>query len=115
MLEDTKLIWFYLSNLIRGAFEYFIPVITIRDNNQPPWFNPDIRHLIKCICTLRHKHKIILLLVNLEHSKQLLQEASTYECKLVSEFANNNNSKKNHKYIRSQRLFLPLCFMTHSL
>ena len=39
MSEDIELIWSYviMSNLVRDAFEHFIPTITVQDNNQPPW------------------------------------------------------------------------------
>jgi len=84
-----------------------IPIITVRDKNQPPWFNSDIRHHIKCIHTLRCKHKrrpTEYNLTNLEYSQQQLQSKisnakSIYEHNLVSEFANNYNSKI-YKYIK---------------
>ena len=108
MSEDIELNWSYLSNLMRNTFEHFIPTITVRDNNQPLWSNPDIWHHIKCLRTFRRKynnHPTEHNLANLEQSQQQLQlkisaAKSDYEHNLVSEFANNNNSKI-YKYIRN--------------
>jgi len=60
------------------------------DSNQPPWFNLDIRHHIKCIHTLRCKQKGHLTACQ---PQTFSIAESKHGCRLVSEFANNNNSK----------------------
>ena len=52
MSEDIAFVWSYLSNLIRNFFKQFILIVTVQENNQPPLFNSDIRHHIKCLRTL---------------------------------------------------------------
>ena len=108
MSEDIEFVWSYLSNLIRNAFGHFIPIITVQDNNHPPWFNSDIRHHIKCLRTLRRKHSKHPTDYNhtkLENSQVQLQSKisdakNRYECNLVTQFAGNSNSKI-YKYIRN--------------
>jgi len=65
----------------------------------------DIRHHIKCLQTIRRKynnHHTEHTLANLEQSQQQLQLkiSADYECNLVSESANNNNSPI-YKYTRN--------------
>ena len=55
MSEDIEFVWSYFSNLIRDALPHFIPSTAIKSNSQPVQFNPDIRHHINCLCTLRRK------------------------------------------------------------
>ena len=61
MSEDIELNWSHLNNLVRNAFEHFIPTITVRDNNEPFGFNPDIQHHIN-VFELSDVSTIIILL-----------------------------------------------------
>ena len=46
----------------------FVPKTkTTSDNNQPAWFNSDIRHQIKCLRTFRRKTKLRFSLNKLKH------------------------------------------------
>ena len=86
----------------------FIPKITIQPNQSPKWFTPDIRHQIKCLQTLRRKHKLHptehttarlnSAEVNLENS--IKQAKTNFEANLINNFAFNNESKI-YKYIKS--------------
>jgi len=106
--EDIEFLWYYLSNIIRSAIEQLIPTVTVNESNQPPWFNSNIRHHIKCLRTLKRKHTAhptTANLTNLENSQEQLQSKlsaakSRYESNLVHGYATKNNSKI-YKYIRN--------------
>jgi len=106
--EDIEFLWFYLSNLIKSVCDLFNPIISAHSNQQPPWFNSDIKHHINCLRTLKRKHSAHPTEHN--HSKlvnsqdQLLHKInnakSRYESDLMAGLASNNNSKI-FKYIRN--------------
>jgi len=93
--EDIEFQWSHLSNLIRSAFKLFIPTFTAHKNNQPPWFDSDIRHNINCLRTLKRKHSVHPTehnLNKLEYSQQQLHHKlsiakSRYESYLIAGFA----------------------------
>ena len=78
----------------------FIPRIKIHSNQQPRWFTPEIRHHIKCLRTLRRKHKRHPTNHHSEaiyHSETILQVKISkakidYESNLISNCAFNNTS-----------------------
>ena len=55
--HTIEFIWSYIESTLVNAINRFIPQITIHNNHQPKWFTPKIRHHIKCVRTLRQKHK----------------------------------------------------------
>jgi len=104
MSEDIEFVWEYLSNTIRDALPHFIPTTVFQSNNQPVWFNSDIRHHINCLRTLRRKFTNNPTGHNknkLESSQKLLQAKisnakTNYETNLITTFDNS----KIYKYIR---------------
>ena len=107
-LPDVNSIWSFIRNNILDGMNTFIPKITIQPNQSPKWFTPDIRHQIKCLRTLRRKHKLHptehttarlnSAEVNLENS--IKQAKTNFEANLINNFAFNNESKI-YKYIKS--------------
>ena len=55
--HTIEFIWSYIESTLVNAMNRFIPRIKIHNNHQPKWFTPEIRHHIKCLCTLHQKHK----------------------------------------------------------
>ena len=107
-LPDVNSIWSFIRNNILDGMNTFIPKITIQPIQSPKWFTPDIRHQIKCLRTLRRKHKLHptehttarlnSAEVNLENS--IKQAKTNFEANLINNFAFNNESKI-YKYIKS--------------
>ena len=107
-LPDVNSIWSFIRNNILDGMNTYIPKITIQPANQlPKWFTPDIRHQIKCLQTLRRKHKhhptehttarLNSAEVNLKNS--IKQAKTNFEANLINNFAFNNESKI-YKYIK---------------
>ena len=55
--HNIEFIWSYIESILINAMYQFIPRIKIHSNQQPRWFTPEIRHHLKCLRTLRRKHK----------------------------------------------------------
>ena len=97
-VEDA---WSHIKHAILNAMHLHIPKVKIKSFNHPKWYNSEIRHLIKCIRTLRRKCKShstshnISKLQSLETQLQnkMLFAKSTYEKNLVTTFSRTNTSK----------------------
>lgn len=107
--NDVNHIWGCLSFVIRNGVDYLAPKVKLRPkNNNPPWFNSNIRHHLNCIRSLRKKYGLKPSTCNkmkLENAEDRLLELmsaakSSYESQLVEQFA-FNNSNKIFKYIKS--------------
>ena len=114
----TSLLAFYLKTLkkygilskstIYEGMSLFIPMVRLRRYQYPQWYTPELRHLSKCLSTLRKKvsnnptsylcNKFAQESSKLSSKTQLAK--SVYESKLVAGFADNGNSKI-YDYIRS--------------
>ena len=51
----VKLVWSLIKLTILHAMDLFIPKVRVKSSPNPKWFNPAIRHTIKCLRT--HKRK----------------------------------------------------------
>ena len=106
---DLEHIWWCIKNAIYAGMNLF-PKVRIRSYQYPSWYNPELRHLSKCLLTLCIK---IFKSTNPTQSQQekLFQQEddfvakaslarAAYESKLIYSFARNHNSKI-YSYINS--------------
>ena len=54
---DIESIWSIIKDSILDGINTNIPNVRIKPNSSPKWFTSNIRHQIKCLSTLRRKHK----------------------------------------------------------
>ena len=54
---DIESIWSFIKDSILDGINTNIPKVRIKPNSSPKWFTSNIRHQIKCLRTLRRKHK----------------------------------------------------------
>lgn len=100
--NNTEFIWSYIKTAINSAADLFIPKIQVNSNTQQPqWFNPPIRHKIKCLRTMKRKYsnhptdsnerKV----ANLQKELQMMiaQAKSDHESNLILSYAHSNNNK----------------------
>lgn len=116
LLPDVDSIWNYIKDCITTGMHMFIPKIKLSSSQTPKWYTSNIRHQIKCLRTLRKKHKRHptdhnLLQVqtaekDLQNNIQLAK--ASFEAKLVQDFAFSNNPKI-FQYIRNitKSTFIP--------
>ena len=89
--QDTDFIWATIKNSIYNAMDNFIPKVGLRRHQFPCWFTLKLRHISKCMRTLKKrlsKHPTPPLqskLTNLkvECSNKILHAKSMYESQLV--------------------------------
>jgi len=99
--NNTEFIWFYLKTALNSALNLYVPKISIKESNQPKWFNSQIRHKIKCLCTSKRQLKRHpternrLKVTNLQTDLQLTisKAKSDFESNLALNYANSNNNK----------------------
>ena len=104
---DVETSWIVIKSTILDAIDQFIPKIkTTTHNNQPVWFNSNIRHQIKCVRTLRRKTKQRFNLSKLKRlqeaedtlQKSIIKARVMFENKLICDFPNQH---KVYRYIRN--------------
>jgi len=49
--NNSEFIWLHLKTASNSALNLYVPRISVKESNQPRWFNPEIRHKIKSLCT----------------------------------------------------------------
>ena len=106
--QDVEEVWNIIKSTIYEGMSLFIPMVRLRRYQYPQWYTPELRHLSKCLSTLRKKvsnnptsylcNKFAQESSKLSSKTQLAK--SVYESKLVAGFADNGNSKI-YDYIRS--------------
>ena len=102
--SDIQSVWSCLKQGIHLAYDQFIPTVRLPSNPSLPWFNSEIRHLLKKIHTLRRSirksptinrnNKLCLLE---ERVSRLIQSSKhSYEANLVSSFSSNPKKLYSH-------------------
>ena len=99
--NNTEFIWFYLKTALNAAIDLYVPRISIKESNQPKWFNSEIRHKIKCLRTSKRQLKRQpserkrLIVTNLQTKLQLTisKAKSDFESNLALNYAHSNNNK----------------------
>ena len=101
--EDVEYIWLSIKNIILAGMNLFIPKVRIRKHQYPFWYTPELRHLSKCLLTLRRKLSKCAHPTALQHAKlsqweenffsKVQSSKATYESKLIHSFAGKCNSK----------------------
>ena len=95
--SNTDFIWSYLKTAINCAVNLYFPQVHVSKANHPKWFNSTIRHKIKSLRTIKRQQDILrkLKVTSLQNEIQhMVAEAkSTYESKLVLDYASTYNSK----------------------
>ena len=97
-------IWHILSNSILSGIDLFIPKIRIHTRQFP---NSQLRHSLKCLCTLQRKYNKFSTPSNFDHltkAQDSFQAASiaaksSYEHSLIHNYATTKDSKIFH-YIK---------------
>ncbi len=124
---DVELVWCNLRTIINDAIKQFAPMVKIRaKKNHPKWYNQTVRHHINCVRSIRKKTILnpsatnILKLAKAEQNlcSGMVVAKSSYEAKLVDEFAFNSNNKI-YKYINSilknNNLPVSMCHNEHTV
>ena len=55
--NDAEFVWNVIDSHIQSAMDLFIPKRKRLKPNTPCWYNSEIRHRLKCLCTLTRKNK----------------------------------------------------------
>ena len=106
--HDVDSVWNSIKSAIYEGINLFIPRVRLRRHQYPRWYTPELRHLSKCLHTLRKKvskKPTSYLRIKLEQQTSALSDKiqsakSLYESQLVANCAGNCNSKI-YDYIRS--------------
>ena len=53
--DNVNFIWLYLKNIILTGMNCFTPKVRLRKYQYPCWFTPELRHLSKCVRTLKRQ------------------------------------------------------------
>ena len=53
--SDVNQVWTLVRDLVTTGMDQFIiiPKVRLKFNQYPKWFSPQMRHQVKCMCTLR--------------------------------------------------------------
>ena len=110
--SDIQSVWSCLKQGIHLAYDQFIPTVRLPSNPSLPWFNSEIRHLLKKIHTLRRSirksptinrnNKLCLLE---ERVSRLIQ--SSKHSNLVSSFSSNPKKLYSHLKRLANNKFIP--------
>ena len=106
--HDIEYIWHTIENLLMDAMQLFIPIIKVHSCQHPKWFNPEIRHSIKCLRSLRcryERHPTQHIFNTIDSLEKVLQDKiaaakQTFESDLINTYASTNNNKI-FKYLKS--------------
>jgi len=109
--SDVELVWSFIKEILMDSIHQFVPSITIKPNAFPKWFTSNPKHKIKCLHSLRKRYsrsptphiKQRIQAVELDIADESLSACSTYESKLIHDFATSNQSKytKLYQHIRN--------------
>lgn len=106
--QNIEYVWSYIKRTVLNSLPLFVPMVRIRSKQRPKWITPNLQHQLNCLRSLRKRmarcqdpsaH------TRLQETKQHLHEElmsarTSYETKLVQEFA-FSNSPKLFKYLHS--------------
>lgn len=106
--HNIEFIWQTIEHLLMNAMYSYIPVKKIHSDQHPTWFNPEIRHCIKRLRTLRRRYKchptqhISNRIASLENTlqNQIKGARQSYESHLINSYASSNNNQI-FKYLKS--------------
>ena len=90
------------------CIDRFVPKIVIKPYAYPRWFTANLRHKMNCLRCLKRRNtrsptlhiKERIETVELEIAEESLAACSTYESRLIQDFATSNQSKI-YKHIRN--------------
>ena len=106
--QDIEFIWSTIKSVIFLSISMFVPRINLKRNNDPKWFNTEIRHLRNCLHTMKRKHRSH----PTPHRKLQIEQSETslmcrtaqakvhYETNLIKSFTTTNSSII-YRYIRA--------------
>lgn len=95
---DIEKAWAILKQHISLAIDAFIPKVKFHTSQHPKWFDSQIRHHIKCLCTLRRKTKNHFTEANLQRLIQaedtllhlMFKAKSDYEQNLINGYLHDD-------------------------
>ena len=70
----VEYIWLFIKNIIHAGMNLFIPKVRIRKHQYPFWYTPELRHLSKCLLTLRRKISKCAYATALQHANLKLSQ-----------------------------------------
>ena len=120
--SDIELIWSSLKDEIFRACELFIPWIKVSTLKLPKWFNPEIKHLLNRIRTLRRKLKkssnatklASLSSLELELQELISNAKEDYKAHLLTSFSHNPKVLYRHLRHLSKFSKTPQCLVYNS-
>ena len=106
--HDIKFIWHVIEQLLVEGMQLFIPLYKVHSNQDPIWYNSEIRHCINRLRTLRRRYKchptnhISSVIDSIENTLQdkIKVAKQDFESHLVNCYTLSNNNKI-FKYLRS--------------
>jgi len=106
--HNMEHIWEFISDLLLSTMHIFIPVNKILSNQQPIWFNSEIRHCIKQLKTLRRRYKChptYHILNKINSLENILQDKmniawQNFKCCLINSYT-LTNTNKIYRYLKS--------------
>ena len=99
--NNAEFIWLYLKTAINSALNLYVPKISVKKSNQPIWFNTNVRHKIKCLCTAKKQHarhpteckQLKVIDLPRELQRMISDAKHDYESNFTLNYARNNNNK----------------------
>ena len=94
------------------AMQLFIPIIKVHSCQHPKWFNPEIRHSIKCLRSLRRRyerHPTQHIFNTIDSLEKVLQDKiaaakQTFESDLINTYASTNIFKYLKSFTKSNNI-----------
>ena len=105
--KDVEQAWLIIKQCLTTAIDLFIPKVKLKSFQYPKWFSSDIKHQLKCLCTLRKKLRRHFTLSKLQ---QLIKAEDTFRLSLTKpkshyelSLTNNYTRSKDPKLIHQER------------
>ena len=107
----VELVWCFIKHTILHAMDLFIPKVRVKSSPNPKWFNPAIRHTIKCLRTHRRKCHLRPTPHNLSELQSLLSQLKDQTSSAKLHYEQDiamDHPNKIFKYIKSLTSALPV-------
>ena len=101
--SDIEYVWFLFKSFIYQAMSLYIPKVLVKRHQNPKWFDSDIRHHLKCLRTLKRKHRSK---PSVHRQSKIHSMESILQSKLVlAKTSFENNLIESHQRTKSPAVF----------
>ena len=108
LTQDSEHIWHIIEQKLFEGMQLFIPQYKVHSNQDPIWYNSEIRHCINHLRTLRRRYKrhpthhVSSIIASTEDTLmgKIKAAKQSFESHLINSYASSNNNKI-FKYLKS--------------